>query len=161
MPISNWQLEIGNRKLGNALTEEDDMNDKRRTRTAGAAGFTLVEILLVVVIIGMLATIAAINVPKFLGQGREGKVKADLNSISAAVEAYNMVEGKYPGSLQDLTSGNDPYLKSLPKDPWGSDYQYNVPSSHPGHRYDVYSNGENGNQIGTWNIGEKTGSKGG
>ncbi len=130
----------------------------RRTRAAGNAGFTLVEILLVVVIIGMLATIAAINVPKFLGQGREGKVKADISSISAAIEAYNMVEGKYPSSLTDLTSGNDPYLKSLPKDPWGSDYQFNAPSSHAGHRYDVYSNGENGQQIGTWNLDKKAGS---
>ena len=124
-----------------------------------AAGFTLIEILLVVVIIGMLATIAAINVPKFLGQGREGKVKADINSISAAVEAFNMVEGKYPSSLANLTEGADPYLKSLPKDPWGSEYQYNTPSSHAGHRYDIYSNGEGGKQIGTWNLSEKTGSK--
>ena len=133
--------------------------DNRRKCAAGQAGFTLVEILLVVVIIGMLATIAAINVPKFLGQGREGKVKADINSISAAVEAFNMVEGKYPSSLANLTEGNDPYLKSLPKDPWGSEYQYNTPSSHAGHRYDIYSNGEGGKQIGTWNLSEKTGSK--
>ena len=137
------------------------MNNKRRTHATGNGGFTLVEILLVVVIIGMLATIAAINVPKFLGQGREGKVKADINSIAAAVEAYNMVEGKYPASLSALTDGNDPYLKTLPKDPWGNEYQYNVPSSHAGHRYDIYSNGEGGNQIGTWNLGEKSGGKGG
>ena len=135
------------------------MSNKRRTRGSGQAGFTLVEILLVVVIIGMLATIAAINVPKFLGQGREGKVKADINSISAAVEAYNMVEGKYPSSLSALTEGNDPYLKSLPKDPWGNEYQYSTPSSHAGHRFDIYSQGEGGRQIGTWNLDEKPGSK--
>lgn len=135
------------------------MNDKRRTHAAGTAGFTLVEILLVVVIIGMLATIAAINVPKFLGQGREGKVKADINSIASAVEAYNMVEGKYPSSLSALTEGSDPYMKNIPKDPWGGEYQYNTPSSHAGHRYDIYSNGEGGRQIGTWNLSEKAGSK--
>ncbi len=134
------------------------MNTKRRTHAAGTAGFTLVEILLVVVIIGMLATIAAINVPKFLGQGREGKVKADISSIGAAVEAYNMVEGKYPASLSALTEGNDPYLKTLPKDPWGTEYQYNVPSTHAGHRYDIFSQGENGRQIGTWNLSEKAGA---
>lgn len=135
----------------------------RRSPAAGSSGFTLVEILLVVVIIGMLATIAAINVPKFLGQGREGKVKADVASISAAVDAYNMVEGKYPASLSALTEGNDPYLKSLPKDPWGNEYQYAVPGSHQGHRYDVYSFGEDGSasgdDIGTWNLSEKTGKK--
>lgn len=133
----------------------------RRTPAAGTSGFTLVEILLVVVIIGMLATIAAINVPKFLGQGREGKVKADINSIAAAVEAYNMVEGKYPASLAALQEGNDPYLKTLPKDPWGNPYQYNSPSSRQGHRYDIYSYGSDGSaggdDIGTWNLSDKPG----
>lgn len=136
-----------------------DLATSRRTHASGTSGFTLVEILLVVVIIGMLATIAAINVPKFLGQGRMGKAKADINSIGAAVEAYNMVEGKYPTSLSQLSEGSDPYLKSLPKDPWGNDYQYSFPGSHAGHRYDIYSFGEDGtagsDDIGTWNLDEK------
>ena len=63
---------------------EEQRNEQRRTRSAG---FTLIEILLVVVIIGMLATIAAINVPKFLGQGWEGKAKADASNISSAIHA--------------------------------------------------------------------------
>jgi len=123
-------------------------------RHRGSAGFTLIEILLVVVIIGMLATIAAINVPKYLGQGREGKAKADVAAISTALQAYNMVEGKYPANLGALTDGNDPFLQSLPKDPWGRDYQYTVPSSRKGLRFEVYSMGEDGVQsaddIGNW-----------
>lgn len=118
------------------------------------AGFTLIEILLVVVIIGMLATIAAINVPKFLGSGREGKAKADVNSIATAINAYNMVEGKYPLSLYALTEGSDPYLTTLPKDPWGRDYHYVASSSRRGFRFEVYSFGEDGQQsaddIGNW-----------
>jgi general secretion pathway protein G len=124
-----------------------------------AAGFTLIEILLVVVIIGMLATIAAINVPKFLGQGREGKAKADVSSISTALHLYNMNEGKYPASLSALQEGNDPYMQSIPKDPWGKDYNYTVGSSRKGLRFEIYSFGEDGVQsgddIGNWASDDK------
>lgn len=131
------------------------MNERRDDqRHHGSAGFTLIEILLVVVIIGMLATIAAINVPKFLGQGREGKAKADVSAISTALHAYNMIEGKYPSSLSALTDGTDPFLESLPKDPWGRDYQYSQSSSRKGLRFEVYSFGEDGvasgDDIGNW-----------
>lgn len=118
------------------------------------AGFTLIEILLVVVIIGMLATIAAINVPKFLGQGREGKARADVSSISMAVNAYNMEKGKYPPGLGALTEGNDPFMTTLPKDPWGNEYQYSASSSRKGLKFEVFSLGEDGvssaDDIGNW-----------
>lgn len=134
------------------------MNERKNDRQHKSAGFTLIEILLVVVIIGMLATIAAINVPKFLGQGREGKAKADVSSISTAINAYNMVEGKYPSSLSTLTEGNDPYMQTLPKDPWGRDYQYASSSSRRGLRFEVYSLGEDGSpsgdDIGNWSTQE-------
>lgn len=134
------------------------MNERKNDRQHKSAGFTLIEILLVVVIIGMLATIAAINVPKFLGQGREGKAKADVSSISTAINAYNMVEGKYPSSLSTLTEGNDPYMQTLPKDPWGRDYQYASSSSRRGLKFEVYSLGEDGSpsgdDIGNWSTQE-------
>ncbi len=134
------------------------MKKKMEKRTGGTAGFTLIEILLVVVIIGMLATIAAVNVPKFLGQGREGKARADVSSIATAIAAYNMMEGKYPASLQALTEGNDPYLTTLPKDPWGRDYQYSATSSRRGLRFEVFSLGEDGapssDDIGNWAASE-------
>jgi general secretion pathway protein G len=125
--------------------------DQKQHKTAG---FTLIEILLVVVIIGMLATIAAINVPKFLGQGRDGKAKADVSSIATAINAYNMIEGKFPNSLSQLTEGNDPFMTAIPKDPWGRDYQYAASSSRRGLKFEVYSLGEDGSQsgddIGNW-----------
>jgi general secretion pathway protein G len=126
--------------------------EEQRCRREG--GFTLIEILLVVVIIGMLATIAAINVPKYLGQGREGKAKADVSAITTALHAYNMIEGKYPTSLSALTEGNDPFLQTLPKDPWGRDYQFSASSSRKGLRFEVYSLGDDGvasgDDIGNW-----------
>lgn len=125
-----------------------------KKRHQGSAGFTLIEILLVVVIIGMLATIAAINVPKFLGQGREGKARADVSNISTMVEAYNMNEAKYPSSLSALSEGNNPYMPKIPKDPWGHEYQYSSSSSRKGLRFEVYSMGEDGvasgDDIGNW-----------
>jgi general secretion pathway protein G len=128
--------------------------EKKYERQHKSAGFTLIEILLVVVIIGMLATIAAINVPKFLGQGREGKAKADVSSIATAINAFNMIEGKYPTSLGQLTEGNDPFMSSIPKDPWGRDYQYSSSSSRRGLRFEVFSLGEDGvpsgDDIGNW-----------
>ena len=130
--------------------KKENISEVRRS----AAGFTLIEILLVVVIIGMLATIAAINVPKFLGQGREGKARADVSSISTAVNLYNMNKGKYPSSLSVLMEGNDPFMQTLPKDPWGNDYQYASSSSRKGLKFEVYSLGEDGvssgDDIGNW-----------
>jgi general secretion pathway protein G len=132
----------------------NERNDQRRTRSAG---FTLIEILLVVVIIGMLATVAAINVPKFLGQGREGKAKADVSNMAMAIESYNMFEQKYPSSLGSLTEGDEPYMKSIPKDPWGREYVYRQPGSRGG-RFDVFSYGEDGTEsgddIGNWDSDE-------
>ena len=134
-------------------------NEQQQNRRDKAAGFTLIEILLVVVIIGMLATIAAINVPKFLGQGRESKAKADVSTLSTALHLYNMNEGKYPGSLSALMEGNDPYMESIPKDPWGKDYQYSVGSSRKGLRFEISSFGEDGQQsaddIGNWSSDDK------
>jgi len=128
--------------------------DREQQKPNKAAGFTLIEILLVVVIIGMLATIAAVNVPKFLGQGREGKARADVSAIATAINAYNMIEGKYPAGLSALVEGNDPFLQTLPKDPWGRDYQFSASSSRRGLRFEVYSLGEDGvpsaDDIGNW-----------
>lgn len=131
------------------------MNEQRNERRYhGSAGFTLIEILLVVVIIGMLASIAVVNIPKFLGQGRDTKAMGDVSKIAMMVEAYNMNEGKYPSGLSALTDGNEPYLQSIPKDPWGRDYQYTVGSSRKGLKFEVYSMGEDGSpsddDIGNW-----------
>lgn len=96
------------------------------------AGFTLIEILLVVVIIGILAALA---VPKLSGrveQAKQAAVKKEIQSLGTALELYELDVGEYPSSLQGLIiSGSGkgwkgPYIKSgkLPKDPWGNDYSY-------------------------------------
>lgn len=124
------------------------MNKKTdQSRRNSRAGFTLIEILLVVVIIGMLAGIAAVSVPKHLKKARMSKAAADIASISMAVQSYYMEEGKYPANLDALVSGNEPYMeKGIPKDPWQNAYQYAFPGAHKQPKFDLYSYGEDGVQ---------------
>ena len=103
-------------------------------------GFTLVEIMLVVIIIGVLA---AMVVPRFAGRTQEAKVaraKSDIASIGLALDMYELDLGVYPETTQDLVTkpgGGDtdnwkgPYIKQGKKgltDPWGHDYDYTRPT---------------------------------
>jgi len=118
------------------------------------AGFTLVELLLVLVI---LALIAAVILPSIVGQAEGAKVKAagtQISRISMAVETFYLDTGNTPDSLEYLVkepgsvSGwNGPYIKtSLLKDPWSRDYQYKNPGQHGD--FDIYSYGADGQQGG-------------
>ena len=119
-------------------------------------GFTLIEIMIVIVILGILA---ALVVPKIMGRPDEARVvaaKQDINSLLQALKLYRLDNQNYPSSEQGLQAlVNKPttpptpnnwkaggYVDRLPKDPWGNDYQY----LNPGLRgeIDVYSYGADG-----------------
>ncbi|MBN1674512.1 MAG: type II secretion system protein GspG [Kiritimatiellae bacterium] len=94
----------------------------RRLAGRGRDGFTLVEIMLVVVIIGILAGLA---VTRFTGRtedARRNAAKAEIARIKTAVDLYEVDNGKFPSSLGELVPK---YLDKAPKDPWGNDYIYN------------------------------------
>ena len=126
-------------------------------------GFTLIEIMVVVVIIGMLATLI---LPKVLGRQDEAfiaKAKSDIRAISSSAKLYKLDNFKYPAALNDLVSGGSKgrgYLDKVPKDPWGKEYQYANPGSHL--EFDVWSFGADGasggadvgQDIGNWNLDE-------
>jgi general secretion pathway protein G len=135
-------------------------------------GFTLIEIMVVVIIIGLLA---AVVVPQFLGRvddARIAKAKQDIQAIETALTMFKLDNFVYPSAemglqalvtkptdstIKNWRSGG--YLKRLNKDPWGNDYQYQVPGSHGGD-YDLYSFGADGQvggtgvnaDIGNWNL---------
>ncbi len=103
---------------------------RTRTRRARPGGFTLVELMVVVVILGLLATLVAKNVIPYIFKSSITAAKMDIRNISEAVDLYRANnQGKLPESLDELVepdeNGNT-YLKDMtqvPKDPWGNEYQ--------------------------------------
>lgn len=129
--------------------------NRTRTLRKTRRGFTLVEMLLVMVILG---TLAAIVVPKFTGrteQAKETAAKTQISSISTALDAFEVDNGYYPEGqegLEELTEQPDdadnwrgPYLKqAIPLDPWGNEYIYEFPGEHNDNGYDLMSMGPDG-----------------
>jgi len=123
--------------------------------------FTLIEIMLVVVIIGILAAMVG---PRLTGRSEQARVtaaKADINSISLVLDLYEMDNGGYPRSLDELVSQssnasnwNGPYIKKKPLDPWGGSYVYRYPGMENSTGYDLYSPGKDGKPDTDDDVGE-------
>lgn len=126
------------------------------------SGFTLIEIMIVVII---LAILAAAVIPRLTGRTQQAKVsraQSDLETISLALDLYAIDNGFFPSTSQGLqalrirpssppvpTNWRGPYLKkSLPKDPWGNPYKYVSPGIHNKVDYDLVSFGEDGTEGG-------------
>jgi general secretion pathway protein G len=128
-----------------------------RTSDLRGRGFTLVELLLVLVILSILASVVVINVYKRPEQARIAAAKADISAIDTCLEAFNMDCGRFPTTEEgvnalieqpsDVKNWQGPYLKKgLPKDPWGREYQYCRPGQHNTDSFDLWSNGPSGQQ---------------
>lgn len=129
-------------------------NKKTQKRHHKRSGFTLVEMLLVLVI---LATLAAIVVPKFAGRTEQARITAaqtQIASLKVVLDTYEVDNGYYPkGSkgLEDLVeqpsnalNWKGPYIDSIPVDPWGKEYVYECPGKHNTSSYDLMSMGPDG-----------------
>lgn len=143
----------------------------RPARARHAAGFTLVELMVVIVIIGLLATVVMINVMPSQDRAMVEKARADVSVLEQAVETYRLENLVYPRTGQGLDAlvrapaglarperyRKGGYVRRLPADPWGNPYQYRQPGRSGA--FDIYSFGADGAEggegdaadIGNWN----------
>ena len=118
-------------------------------------GFTLVELLVVLAILGMIAAFAAPRVFKYLGSAKTDAAKIQIENLSSGLDLYKLEVGTYPKSLSALVeqpagvgNWNGPYLKkrTIPKDPWGKEFIYKYPAKDG--MYELISFGADGVQGG-------------
>jgi len=143
---------------------------KNKNTKVKQSGFSLIEILVVLLIIGLLSTLVAVNVLPSQDKARVEKAKADIAILGNALEMYRLERFNYPSNELGLKAllrseeGNYQndlnkrgYIRSLPKDPWGNEYQYIIPGENG--EYDLFSMGADGDvggeglnaDIGNWN----------
>ena len=109
------------------------MDIRRSTGRSRRAGFSLAELMVVIVIIGLLATLVIPNVLSRLLSGQQGKAKSDIIAIEMALNTYAVENGgRFPQNLEALVTPDEngqTYLdrESVPKDPWGNEYIYEPP----------------------------------
>ena len=138
------------------LKHTPDAADLAKPVTRRNAGFTLIEVLIVLAIIGMVASLVG---PRVLGYLSDSKVKAarvQIEAFGSALDLFFLDNGRYPSTSEGLNalvkkpgnaqSWNGPYLKSgdVPKDPWGNPYLYKVPGK--GTPYAIISTGPDGRE---------------
>ncbi len=127
-----------------------------------AHGMTLIEIMVVIIILAMLATLVSVAVVPQLEQAKTDTAKLQIRNFMQALEMYKLKIGHYPTTSEGLEALTNPpkkvqpFLKEIPKDPWGNEYVYTSPSSHGKMGYDIESYGPDGvdseDDIESWNL---------
>jgi len=137
---------------------------KQARNLARAGGFTLIELLVVLVILGLLAGLVGPQIMGHLGTSKTKTAKLQVADLGAALDMYRLDVGRYPNNSEglealvtkpgDAANWNGPYLqkKTLPKDPWGYDYQYRFPGEQGA--YDLYSLGSDNAEGGEGEAGD-------
>ena len=131
-------------------------------RRSKQGGFTLIEIMVVVVILGILAALVVPAIMERPDHARVVRAKQDVRTIVSALNMYRLDHFDYPSSLDELATGSNKYLERVPSDPWGRSYNYSYPGHRSSSKFDVYSYGvdgaEGGNDldadVGNWNLDE-------
>lgn len=129
----------------------------RKEKRKSEAGFTLVELMVVIFIIGLLATVVIINVLPSQDQAMVTKAESDIATMEQALQMYRLDTTNYPATGEGLQALRTPpasltrpekyrsggYIQKLPDDPWGRPYQYSSPGRN-GAPYEIYSLGADG-----------------
>jgi len=125
----------------------------------GEQGFTLVEMLVVITIIGLIMGLIGPRVLNYLSESKVKAAKIQMQSFASALDLFNLDAGRYPSSAEGLAAlvrrapgvaaWNGPYLKggAVPNDPWGSPYVYRAPGDH--NPFNIVSFGSDGQEGGT------------
>lgn len=144
------------------MPPETEANTARNRRHE--AGFSLVELMVVVFIMGLLATLIIVNVAPVGDRSRVTKAKADISNLENALEQYSLDLYTYPSTDQGLAALSSPppgidttlyrpggYIRRVQNDPWGNPYQYTFPGVRSGGRFDIFSFGADGKPGGEGN----------
>ena len=122
----------------------------RRNRRSGEDGFTLVEMLVVITIIGLIMGLVGPRVLNYLSESKVKAARIQIESLSSALDLFYLDNGRFPSSAEGLSAlvqrpanlgaWNGPYLKasSVPMDPWGRPFHYRSPAEHSPYEIDSY-----------------------
>jgi general secretion pathway protein G len=136
----------------------------RRLALAGSSGFTLIEMLVVLVIIGLIMGLVGPRVLNYLTEARVKAARLQIEALSSSLDLYYLDTGRYPTTSEGLTAlvrrpgnmagWNGPYVKGgiVPEDPWKHDYVYRSPAE--GAPYEIISLGSDGREGGTGNAAD-------
>ena len=143
---------------GDATTYDQTAGVTQQVRRRREAGFTLVELLVVLIILGLIAAFAAPRVIKFVGGAKTDSAKIQIERLSGVLDLYRLQIGRFPGENEglnalmeapaDAPNWDGPYLKKADalNDPWGRPYLYRFPGEYGD--YDLYSLGADGQEGG-------------
>jgi general secretion pathway protein G len=138
-----------------------DATETRVSPRHGEAGYTLLELLVVLAILGLLIGLVAPQVMNLLGSSKQKVADQSISRIATILDMYRLDTGTYPTTEQGLgalianptgvAGWNGPYVKGdqVPNDPWSRPFQYRNPSQRPGQSYDLFSLGSDGAPGGT------------
>jgi general secretion pathway protein G len=143
------------------MSYNDDMNQLKNKpvlspSVRASRGFTLVEMLIVLALIGIVAGLAMSNLGELFGGGQEQAAKTWVNSTGEAyVTSYFARVGSYPKTLADLKNppnGIPPFVKRKKdlEDPWGNEYVYQYPGTHNPRSFDISTTTPDGKVLGNW-----------